>query len=79
MERIELRALDHVVERAWRSTGGAEVRFGRAGDQWFVWHSRRGAAWVCRFERSACDLADQWLARGQWQEMPATAARTEVA
>lgn len=72
MDRIELGALDHVVEREFRFTGGAVVRFGTAGDGWFAWHSRKGAAWVFQFERSAAELADQWLARGEWTEVDVT-------
>lgn len=68
MERADLTRLDHVVEREFRFTGGAIVRFGTAGDRWFAWHSRKGQAWVFQFERAAAELADQWLARGNWAE-----------
>lgn len=68
VERADLTAIEHVVEREFRFTGGAIVRFGTAGDRWFAWHSRKGQAWVFQFERSAAELADQWLARGRWVE-----------
>lgn len=63
-----------IIERQWQSTGGATVRVGSAGEKWFAWHSRRGRAWVCDFERSTAALADQWLARGQWTEVSESAA-----
>jgi hypothetical protein len=67
-ERVDLAGLEHVVEREFRFNGGAVVRFGTTKGGWFAWHSRKGPAWVFTHERSACDLADQWLARGSWAE-----------
>jgi hypothetical protein len=71
MERVEFAGLAGVrVHRQFRSSGGAVVRIGQVGDQWFAWHSRRGKAWVFVYERSMADLADKWLARGgPWTEL----------
>jgi hypothetical protein len=72
MERIELGTLDHVVERQWRSSGGAVVKIGRVGERWFAWHSRKGA-WVFHFDRAMAEHADKWLCRGgTWTELPVT-------
>jgi len=69
VERVDLAELEHEVQRQWHSEGGAVVTLGASGDRWFARHSRKGAAWVFAFERSACELVDQWLARGTWHEI----------
>lgn len=76
MERVELAGLAGVrVHRQFRSSGGAVVRVGQAGDEWFAWHSRKGPAWIFVHERAMADLADRWLCRGgAWEEVPEPAA-----
>jgi hypothetical protein len=69
VERIDLAGAEQVhVDRQWQSTGGAVVRIGTVGRGWFAWHSRRGPAFAFVHERAMADLADKWLARGDWRE-----------
>jgi hypothetical protein len=68
VDRVDLADIPHTAQRMWLSDGGAAVTVGTTKDGWFAVHSRKGAAWVFRHERAMCDLADQWLARGNWHE-----------
>ncbi len=68
MQRIDLAELEHVVTSRWQSQG-AVLLYGRAGDRWFCWRTRAGAAYVSADERTVADKADRWLARGVWRKV----------
>ena len=75
-ERIPVHHLAGVTwHRVWKSPN-ATMMIGETvwarGDtidrRWVAWHSRRGAGYAFWDERAACELADRWLVRGDWQE-----------
>ncbi|BAL87280.1 hypothetical protein AMIS_20600 [Actinoplanes missouriensis 431] len=74
VERIALERLGPVTwDRCWRR-GTAEIRLGQAEDgRWVAWHSEKPEARLYGDPRSACELIDGWMLRGEpWTEVAAT-------